>query len=39
MDEKDDAVRQRRNRNLALAFALAALVILFFLMSIVKWSH
>ncbi len=38
MDEKDDAARQRRNRNIALAVALVGLVVLFFLMSIVQWS-
>lgn len=38
MDEKDDAARQRRNRNIALAVVLAGLVALFFVMSIVQWS-
>ena len=30
--------RLRRSRNIALAIALGALVILFFVMSIVQWS-
>jgi hypothetical protein len=37
MGEGDEA-RQRRNRNIALAVALGAVVILFFAMSIVQWS-
>jgi hypothetical protein len=37
MDD-DDALRQRRNRNIALGVALGALAVLFFLMSIVKWG-
>ncbi len=38
MDDDDEARRQRRNRNVALALALGGLVILFFVMSIVKWG-
>ena len=37
MDEREDARRQR-NRNVALAVVLGALVILFFVMSVVQWS-
>ena len=38
MDERDEAARQRRNRNIALAVVLVGLVVLFFVMSIVQWS-
>jgi hypothetical protein len=38
MDDRDEADRQRRKRNIALALALGGLVILFFLMSVVKWG-
>jgi hypothetical protein len=37
MDDRDEA-RVRRNRNIALAVTLAAVVVLFFVMSIVQWS-
>ena len=33
------AGRERRKRNIALALALGALVILFYLMSIVQWHE
>jgi hypothetical protein len=39
MDEPDEAARQRRKRNVALGAVLGALVLLFFAMSIVQWSH
>ena len=38
MEESDEASRQRRKRNIALALTLGALVVLFFVMSIVQWS-
>jgi len=37
MDDQDQA-RLRRSRNVALAIVLAAMVVLFFVMSIVQWS-
>jgi hypothetical protein len=37
MDRQDEA-RLRRSRNIALAIALGAVVLLFFVMSIVQWS-
>jgi hypothetical protein len=37
MDDQDQA-RLRRSRNIALAIVLAAMVVLFFVMSIVQWS-
>jgi len=33
----DDAFRARRKRNIALGLTLAGVVVLFYLMSIVKW--
>ena len=35
----DDALRARRKRNIALGLALAGVVILFYLMSIVQWHE
>jgi hypothetical protein len=35
----DDADRARRKRNIALGLALAGVVILFYLMSIVQWHE
>ena len=35
----DDAIRARRKRNIALGLALAGVVILFYLMSIVQWHE
>jgi hypothetical protein len=35
----DDAARARRKRNIALGLALAGVVILFYLMSIVQWHE
>jgi hypothetical protein len=35
----DDAIRARRKRNVALGLALAGVVILFYLMSIVQWHE
>jgi hypothetical protein len=37
MDDRNEA-RLRRNRNIVLAVALGALVVLFFVMSLVQWS-
>jgi hypothetical protein len=39
MDGDDGFDRNRRGRNIALALALAALVVLVFMMSIVKWAE
>lgn len=36
--EGEQALRQRRNRNIALAVSLTALAVLVFVMSIVKWG-
>jgi hypothetical protein len=38
-NRNDKAMRERRKRNIALAVALGALVILFYLMSIVQWHE
>jgi hypothetical protein len=38
MDGNDDDARRLRYRNIALGLSLGALVVLFFVMSIVKWS-
>ncbi len=35
----DDAYRARRKRNIALGLALGGMVILFYLMSLVKFGH
>ena len=34
----DDAMRARRKRNIALGLTLAGVVLLFYFMSIVKWT-
>lgn len=39
MRDEDKWIRERRKRNIALALALGALVILFFVMSIVQWHN
>ena len=38
-DRNSRAKRERRKRNIALALALGGLVILFYLMSIVRWTE
>ncbi len=38
-DDNDLAARERRKRNIALALALGAVAILFFLMSVVQWHE
>ena len=38
-DRNSRAERERRKRNIALALALGGLVILFYLMSIVRWTE
>jgi hypothetical protein len=38
-DDPDRANRERRKRNIALALALGAVAVLFFLMSIVQWHE
>jgi hypothetical protein len=38
-DDWDRAARERRKRNVALALALGALALLFFVMSIVQWHE
>jgi len=37
--DDDPASRERRKRNIALALALGAVAILFFLMSMVQWHE
>jgi predicted nucleic acid-binding Zn ribbon protein len=40
MDDDQRAERERRRRNVALALALGALVVLFFVLTIVRlWEH
>ena len=39
VQDNDPVARERRKRNIALALALSAVAILFFLMSIVQWHE
>jgi hypothetical protein len=39
MRDQEQWARERRKRNIALALALGAIAILFFLMSIVQWHE